>query len=61
MWELMIEKLGCPPGITRNPYELLVRFFEAGGMYETEHNMHVGYIRKILDSQGDADASHGST
>lgn len=42
MWAYMLDKHGAPDGISGNPYERLVEFFEQGGMYQTEHNIHVG-------------------
>lgn len=44
MWELMVQEYGAPAESPNNPYELLMKFFESGGMYETEHNMHSGFF-----------------
>lgn len=44
MWAYMQEKYGSPQGIAENPFETMVEFFEEGGMYQAEHNMHVGYF-----------------
>ncbi len=44
MWELMVQEYGAPAESPNNPYELLMKFFESGGMYETEHNMLSGFF-----------------
>lgn len=44
VWELMVQEYGSPADVTANPYELLITFFEAGGMYETEHNLFVEFF-----------------